>query len=880
MRVLLLFGVVCLALLAAAAKPLATLTGANDWKAWKAAGAWTWNGAWVGGAGDNTWRYAECGDAKWADYRLDATLRIDTATPRRDPKWEAGGWIWAHYRNNAEIGGYEAGLTFRRQGKDFYRLMFSVPHQEVLLWSTRGGFLQVAPCKLEAGKPIQISVMVVRQEIMVSVDGNALMSYFDRAAPLLTGGVGLGLHEGAAAFSAVTVTPVTAPKASRALPVADFRVREWKGERWIMDRREPIAMIGRDCKGHEVKTVPGYQPQYMMYWHWLNYGDETFYADKLKAVNVLEEGKQLRVEIISTDKGKDWLTSRTAITLSYDAVKHCYVYDHVSDLTIADGHTLRVSHPLEFTDPCAQGHVGSASPKTVEWPTPHPWSVYKHVSGKLYKHPHNHNTWYPGFAKPAWQQAKGNYLANDGGFWALVGDPVANPVMTVQSTNVKDAEFYTELCGWAFDVHMRLYPGKPGATHTLQPGTYTVKWQLTSVDGKQGTAWLQEAGYCAAEDLEKQVLLYTGGIGHVEEFDTVAKWASPYYTYPLGDAALRDATVGHGDATSLKIVGPREAGAMVGGSVYSDPVQPDTVYELSAWVKTLDAKGEGPGMSFGGNTYHSRITGTNDWRQIKFVCKPNEPLHTVSFSLFNSGAGTVWFDDFQIRPLKKDEVPPFWDVPPDNATRLVKPELRMAWNSTSDVKDPGRTLLDLSGRGNHLRLEGPATMSDDGGRVLTLDGEKAYATGGSFECKPPQSFTVWVKPGQLTHDWNIITTGGAWNRAWMLFLYYKQSPYCIDFRPWGKRIFVESVAPKDAWTHIAITDDGKKIVIYVNGKSVKEDASTGNAWAALPGPLVLGNALYYEEPKNGFVGAIADTAFWNTALAPDAVKALYDGGRK
>ncbi len=874
-------------------KPLAVANSSADWKTWKADGAWAWNGAFVGGVGNNTWQYATRGEATWQNYTIDCSLRIDTASTRKDPKSEVGGWVWANYGNNANLGGYEAGMILRNTGKQFYRLMFSTVYQEIVLWSPKGGIQQVAPCALEVGKEYSVRVFAAGPMLAVAVDGQRVMSYIDRAAPLLTGNVGLALHEGAASFSKVTVMPAgqTTPKLTP--HVADFRFRDWKGLRWAWDGNEPLFVISKDCKGYDVKLVPGYRPQLEMYWHWLNYGEEAFYADVLQKVDVQEEGNQLRFAVLATGrKPYDWLGSRTAVTVTYDPLKNRYTYDHVSDLTIPEGKTLRVVHPLEFTDPCVHGHVGSASPKSITWETPHPWSVYKHVSRKLYKHPHNHYFWYPGFAKPAFLEAKGNYLARDGsGFWALVGDPVANPVLTVQSTTIKDAEYYTELCGWAYDVHMRLYPGKPGAAHTLQPGTHTVTWQLATVDGKQSDTWQKSAGLLACEDPEATLLLYTAGIGHVETFNKVVKWASPFDEYPLGPGSLQDATVGRTDTTSLRLDGPSEATSNVGGSVYSDPVKEKTRYELSAWVKTKNVQGEGPGLRFGGQVYYPIITGTTDWQKIGFVCTPNDPLHTVNFSFINSGAGTVWFDDFQIRELKADEQPtaPIAAAPKPLAFPDALPDRWVTWNSASDAKDPGRTLLDLSRHGNHARLYATAALVDDGGkRALEFDGEKAYATGGNSLFPSPITLSTWVKPAaKLTNDWNMICTGGAWNRAWIFFLFYKVPPYSIDFRPWGTRVYTDGIIKPEVWSHLVVTDDGKTISIYLNGEKVglngtkaTEVPSTGKPWAAMDGPLTLGTWVYYDNPRSSYKGRLADVAVFTKALDAAAVKALFEAGMK
>lgn len=883
-------GLLLLGALAAgvSAAPLAQLNGPGDWKAWKATGDWKWEGNWVGGVGTDQWRYAEAGGpagARYAYYRVDLKLRLDTASARPGPKWEAGGWTWAAYRNNANAPDYEAGVAVCRKGEEMYRVMFSLRDQEIALWSSRGGFLQVVPCKLEAGKEYKITALVHWPFLKVAVDGQTLIDYCESHGVLTGGGVALGLHEGAAAFSQVAVT-YDGPTGANSTPqgtggrahVADLHFRDWKGARWAFDGNEPIFFVGDDCNGYEIKLVPGWRAQMFGWWHWCNYGDEYFYANKLTDFKALEEGKQLRFVVTGTDKDKPWLVSRADVTVTYDPATKAYVHDTVSDLVIPEGKSLRVNHPIEFTDPCIYGHMGPATPHD-SWEVPHPWSVYKHVSGKLYKHPHNHATWYPGFGEPAAQEAKANYLASDG-WWAIVGDPVANPIMSILGSSVTGSEFYTELCGWAFDVHMRWYPVKAG--QTMNPGTYTVKWRLSSAEAKQTEAWLKEATLCGVTDPEKTALLYTSGIGETEKFDKVVKWASPYYQYPWGDGTLQDKTVGHGDKTSLRLDGPRSAGSMTGGSVYNDPVLADTDYEISAWVKTKDAQGEGPGLVFGGKAYYSGITGTHDWQRIGFVCRPGEPLHTVTFSVLNSGAGTVWFDDFMIREVKKGETPaaPIAAAPkplplPEGGGRIL------AWNSKSEVKEAkGTTLLDQSGGGGHGRLQGNAALVDDEGkRVVEVNGGAGYVdTDRAFAFAPPQSLAVWVKPGQLTHDWNMVCTGGAWNRAWNLFLYYKQAPYSIDFRPWGKRIFVDGVVPQDKWSHLAVVDDGKNYTIYVDAKVVKTEASTGQNWAALEGPLVLGSSIYYTDTRSTFTGRLGGVEYWNKALSAEEVKGEFERG--
>ena len=226
------------------AAPLARLDGPADWKDWRAAGQWQWIGNWIGGAGTNAWRYAEVGGASWKDYRVDLSLRLDIASSRLEPKWEGGGWVWSSYRNNENIGGFEAGLALRKKGSEMYRVMFSLPYQEVMLWSSRGGFLQVVPLKVEAGRTYEVTALVEGPHIKVAVDRRTVIDYWERNGVLASGGMALGLHEGTASFSKVSVNPVPAFRDEVPPHVANLHFRDWKGARWAWDGSEPIFFVG------------------------------------------------------------------------------------------------------------------------------------------------------------------------------------------------------------------------------------------------------------------------------------------------------------------------------------------------------------------------------------------------------------------------------------------------------------------------------------------------------------------------------------------------------------------------------------------------------------------------------------------------------------
>ena len=98
----------------------------------------------------------------------------------------------------------------------------------------------------------------------------------------------------------------------------------------------------------------------------------------------------------------------------------------------------------------------------------------------------------------------------------------------------------------------------------------------------------------------------------------------------------------------------------------------------------------------------------------------------------------------------------------------------------------------------------------------------------------------------------------------------------FEFHPWGRSFVLPPAIPPDAWTHLAIVDDGKNFQFYLNGVSVeaKGGAPGHGNWDAMAGPLVLGVRLDYGVPSSGYAGRLADCGYWNEALDAATIQAL------
>ena len=126
---------------------------------------------------------------------------------------------------------------------------------------------------------------VQSRHLTLWIDDEPVIDRWITTVPIATDGAALGLKEGTAWFANATIEkaePVTsAPPVHR----PDFAIRQWKNLRWGFDADEPLFVIGNDSNAYEVKLVRGYPGQLYVFWHWLNYSTEKFYANVLKEVH-------------------------------------------------------------------------------------------------------------------------------------------------------------------------------------------------------------------------------------------------------------------------------------------------------------------------------------------------------------------------------------------------------------------------------------------------------------------------------------------------------------------------------------------------------------------------------------------------------------------
>ena len=159
--------------------------------------------AWGAGTGTGALAQRPLAQPPTADYHLQVELRVDEAAVEDDPVHQLS--TFAYYNNNSDLGGYEAVLVLRQEGEQHYRLMVSAHYNEVLLWSSRGGMLQVKPFPFTEGRAYTLHASVIGGRVTLSVDDKPLIDYSDRVAPLPRGGAALGRMNGSVTLGNVAI---------------------------------------------------------------------------------------------------------------------------------------------------------------------------------------------------------------------------------------------------------------------------------------------------------------------------------------------------------------------------------------------------------------------------------------------------------------------------------------------------------------------------------------------------------------------------------------------------------------------------------------------------------------------------------------------------
>jgi hypothetical protein len=191
----------------------------------------------------------------------------------------------------------------------------------------------------------------------------------------------------------------------------------------------------------------------------------------------------------------------------------------------------------------------------------------------------------------------------------------------------------------------------------------------------------------------------------------------------------------------------------------------------------------------------------------------------------------------------------------------------------------GTVAKDSSGHGYDADLKGsPTWVKGKFGRALEFDGAsyleiRDSARNLAFGGVSPFSITAWVKNqagGTLMGKFNggvigayIVEIGGGGTVS-----------FHREVAPWAYS--GTKTLPSNDFGHVAVTYDGAKMRIYVNGVfDTDQDRGAQNTDTATP--VLIGARLTGGVPSNFFSGVLDEVAIFNVALTEDQIKAVMKG---
>jgi len=131
--------------------------------------------------------------------------------------------------------------------------------------------------------------------------------------------------------------------------------------------------------------------------------------------------------------------------------------------------------------------------------------------------------------------------------------------------------------------------------------------------------------------------------------------------------------------------------------------------------------------------------------------------------------------------------------------------------------------------------------------------------------------TTWVKPGDLTGAWNpLLVQHNPSGDGYYLYLVGYAPAFSLASGGDSSAAISSQAIPMDEWSHIAGTNDGSKVKIYINGHLKESDSSlgrTGTNYRARIG---------YESSSAHYKGLIDDMRIYDRALSGHEVAQVID----
>ena len=799
--------------------------------------------------------------------------------------------------------GFEAALLLRVGTNSGYRVQLSHRYQCVALvkWP-EGGYVQVVPCAVKLKEPLKIyasaqTATAQSSLISVNVNGENKISWDDTFLPIGTGAAGIAASGGAkVTFSDVAVE--IAASITRPPPGphrVNFSVRPFLGGRlFVFDGNEPVLQLHYE-KDPSVfaKLRPGYKPQLTWDSHWdlANQGAFKDADSKWTAPETSGGGASVKATW-SAQHVKDRFTTKSTLTVGFDAKRGTYTYDIESALEMLPGEPFHFRYGFDFE------HHTPLDP--FRWQ----YLVAKRAGGAgTY-----HRPVYPIDPGPQYDlETAGGARVWFGrhGEEMHVAPAVEYDISSGTSTGRK---LNTAVCAAFYDTGVSFAP------ETTKPGTrIEVKYRYTGVPAAEAKTIFDASKIYDAPTLDpKHHYIFADEwpkltfAQNVPMSETWILGRTPFMTaHNQRPTYELEKNCGAGSGFAMKL-GPASFGK---ANLTKGAPLAKGRYAVTALVKAANIHGPGGRIELAAlqaktnkrlaEARHFIGNGTFDWRKQGFAFEVPEDAGAFELAFGNAGTGDFLVTEVEFRKLADGDALPAGVLAKANDQPAPIPSAPAgAIADYRMLEGKGLVVLNHGSGGGlgHLDLANLDWVTDEGRPALRFadnaTGRKEFRldsglnrsylahpgyagkdtlpialTGhhGGGEKIPGLTLSAWVKPapamGSGSHGGRGDVIGyGA--RRFILGLHGAKAPYQLAARiNVNDQIVSSAKLDADRWQHVAMTaepKDGQWLVrLYLDGQPVGEGLTKKfPADSVIVPSLILGAEIFYfhDAYYRGLIG--------------------------
>ncbi|KOH46933.1 hypothetical protein NC99_03330 [Sunxiuqinia dokdonensis] len=213
---------------------------------------------------------------------------------------------------------------------------------------------------------------------------------------------------------------------------------------------------------------------------------------------------------------------------------------------------------------------------------------------------------------------------------------------------------------------------------------------------------------------------------------------------------------------------------------------------------------------------------------------------------------------------------------------IALPDLSPAFSEYLFEEPAGATVVDSQGSNDGTLMNEELRVEGVNGDGLKLTGTGHINLGNSFGANVQDELTLsaWIQPQSISTGYQgIIMHGGPNTDTYALYIH--PGNQSISFKTSGTTSAWTSI-PNIAslwdgnWHHLAVSYDGSKKIIYLDGEILFTVDATGSIESGEGYNLLIGAGRDDENPTLLYEGLIDEVRIYNTALTDIEISELYN----